>query len=197
MLPVATVPVSLLEVLQACRGAFGFPAFVTFTVLVAGALAAVGPRTVTGIWTAAGMATRVHWSRAHRFFAEARWDPDTLGLLLAGLVVERFAKSGQALTVAVDDTLFHRYGRKVFGCFWQHDGSAKGRDGIGRGNCFVIVGLVVTVPFIARSVCLPLLFRLHLPRTSASKTEQARVMVNLLARAFAHRRVHVVADALS
>lgn len=196
MLPVATVPVSLWEVLGTCRGAFGGPAFVMFTVLVTGALAAVGPRTVTGMWTAAGMATHAHWSRAHRFFAETRWDPDTLGLLLARLVVERFTASGAALTVAVDDTLFHRYGRKVFGCFWQHDGSAKGRDGIGRGNCFVIVGLVVTVPFIDRSVCLPLLFRLHLPKTSASKTEQARVMVNLLARAFTHRRVHVVADAL-
>jgi len=163
LLAVATVPVSLLEVSQVCRGAFGVPAFVTFTVLVAGALAAVGPRTVTGMWNGAGMATGVYWSRAHRFFAEARWDPDTVGLLLAGLVVDRFAKSGQALTLAVDDTLFHRYGRRVFGCCWQHDGSAKGHDGIGRGNCVVIVGLVVTVPFIARSVCLPLLFRLHLP----------------------------------
>jgi len=196
MLPVATVPVSLLEVLGTCRGAFGAPAFVTFTLLVTGALAAVGPRTVTGMWTAAGMAAHAHWSRAHRFFSETRWDPDALGLLLARLVMQRFTTSGAALTVAVDDTLFHRYGRKVFGCFWQHDGSAKGRDGIGRGNCFVIVGLVVTVPFIDRSVCLPLLFRLHLPKTSASKTEQARAMVNLIARAFAHRRVHVVADAL-
>ncbi len=195
MLPVATVPVSLVEVLQACRGAFGVPAFVTFTLLVAGALAAVGPRTVTGMWTAVGMAGHAHWARAHRFFAETRWDPDTVGLLLARLVVERFTASGQALTVAVDDTLFHRYGRKVFGCFWQHDGSAKGRDGIGRGNCFVIAGLVVTVPFTDRGVCLPLLFRLHLPKRGASKPEQARELVNLLARAFCHRRVHVVVDA--
>ncbi len=196
MLPLATVPVSLLEVLAACRGAFGGPSFSTFVVLVTGALGAVGPRTVTGMWTAAGMAGRAHWARAHRFFAQARWDPDTVGLTLARMVVERFTPCGAALTVAVDDTLFHRYGKTVFGALWQHDGSAKGRDGIGRGNCFVVVGLVVTVPFIDRSVCLPLLFRLHLPKTSASKTEQARTMVNLLARAFPHRRVHVVADAL-
>jgi hypothetical protein len=76
------------------------------------------------------------------------------------------------------------------------DGSAKGRDGIGRGNCFVIAGLVVAVPFTDRNVFLPLLFRLHLPKVSASKTEQARVMVDLLAQAFPDRRVHVVGDAL-
>src|SRR6266542_4107050 len=38
------------------------------------------------------------------------------------------------------------------------------------------------VPFLARQVCLPVLFRLHIPKTSASKTEQARAMVDLLAR---------------
>src|SRR6266849_11181510 len=111
-------------------------------------------------------------------------------------VVERIVPVGGAVTVAVDDTLFHRYGRKVHGARYQHDGSANGRDGIGRGNCFVIVGIVVSVPFLARQVCLPVLFRLHIPKSSASKTEQARAMVDLLARALPGRTVHVVGDAL-
>jgi DDE superfamily endonuclease len=100
-----------------------------------------------------------------------------------------------AVTVAVDDTLFHRYGRKVHGARYQHDGSAKGRDGIGRGNCFVIVGVVAAVPFLARQVCLPVLFRLHIPKTGASKTEQARALVDLLAQALPGRTIHVVGDA--
>jgi len=111
-------------------------------------------------------------------------------------VVERIVPVGGAVTVAVDDTLFHRYGRKVHGARYQHDGSAKGRDGIGRGNCFVIVGIVVAVPFLARQVCLPVLFRLHIPKASASKTEQARAMVDLLAQALPRRTVHVVGDGL-
>ncbi len=143
---------------------------------------ASGPRTVTGMWQAAGLAGQAHWSRAHRFFARAVWDPDRVGLALARAVVASLAPDGAAVTVAVDDTLFHRYGRKVHGAKYQHDGSARGRDGIGRGNCFVIVGVVAAVPFLARQVCLPALFRLHIPKTSASKTEQARAMVDLLAR---------------
>jgi transposase len=196
MLPLLTIPPGLFEVLQACRGAFGAPGFTTFVALVVGALGAVGPRTVTGMWVAAGLAGRLHWSRAHRFFAQTRWDPDVVGLCLAQLVVSIFTGVGTPVTVAVDDTLFHRYGRLVHGAAWQHDGSATGRDGIGRGTCFVVAGLVVNVPFMGRGVLLPVLFRLHIPKTSASKTEQARIMVNLLARAFAGRRVHVVADAL-
>src|SRR6266542_3256728 len=177
-----TVPPSLLIVVEVLRPCFTAPWFATMSSLVTGALSASGPRTVTGMWQAAGLAGQAHWSRAHRFFARAVWDPDRVGLALARAVVASLAPDGAAVTVAVDDTLFHRYGRKVHGAKYQHDGSARGRDGIGRGNCFVIVGVVAAVPFLARQVCLPALFRLHIPKTGASKTEQARAIVDLLAR---------------
>jgi len=148
------------------------------------------------MWQAAGLAGSVHWSRAHRCFSRAVWDLDQVGLALARAVVARLVPDGGAVTVAVDDTLFHRYGKKVHGARYQHDGSAKGRDGIGRGTCFVIAGIVVAVPFLARQVCLPVLFRLHIPKTSASKTEQARALAGLLAAALDGRIVHVVGDAL-
>ncbi len=122
--------------------------------------------------------------------------PGPVGLALARAVVARLVPGGGAVTVAVDDTLFHRYGTKVHGARYQHDGSARGRDGIGRGNCFVIAGIVVAVPFLARQDCLPVLFRLHIPKTSASKTEQARALIDLLAAALDGRTVHVVGDAV-
>ena len=195
MLPGATVPPCLLSILEGVRSVFTAPTFATFTSLVTGLLGATGTRTVTGMWSAAGLAGRSHHARAHRFFSHARWDLDSLGLLLAHLVVARLVPSGAALTVVVDDTLFHRYGAHTHGVFWQHDGSAKGRDGLGRGNCVVVVGLVVTVPFLTRPICLPVLFRLHIPKSGVSKPEAARALVGLLARAFPHRRIHVVADA--
>ncbi|MGH2668792.1 MAG: IS701 family transposase [bacterium] len=194
MLPALTVPPCLLSVLDGARSVFTAPTFATFTSLVTGLLGATGTRTVTGMWSAAGLAGRSHHARAHRFFSHARWDLDSLGLLLARLVVARFAPTG-ALRVVVDDTLFHRYGTQTHGVFWQHDGSAKGRDGIGRGNCFVVVGLIVTVPFLTRVVCLPVLFRLHIPKSGVSKPDAARTLVGLLARAFPERTIHVLADA--
>jgi hypothetical protein len=191
-----TVPSSLLIVLEVLRPCFTAPSFTTMAALVTGVLSGNGPRTVTGMWQAAGLAGQAHWSRAHRFFSRAVWDLDQVGLALARAVVARFVPRGAAVTLAVDDTLFHRYGKKVHGAKYQHDGSAKGRDGIGRGNCFVIIGIVVTVPFLARQVCLPVLFRLHIPKTSISKTEQARTMVDLFAQALPDRIVHIVGDAL-
>jgi hypothetical protein len=190
------VPPSLLIVLGVLRPCFTAPSFATLSALVTGALSAGGARTVTGMWQAAGLAGRAHWSRAHRFFSRAVWDLDQVGLAPARTVVAHFVPEGGAITVAVDDTLFHRYGQKVYGAKYQHDGSAKGRDGIGRGNCFVIVGIVVAVPFLARQVCPPVLFRLHIPKTSASKTEQARALVDLPAAALPRRTLHVVGDAL-
>jgi hypothetical protein len=186
----------LLTVLKVFRSVFTAPTFATFTALVVGMLGATGPRTITGMWSTAGLAAGVHWSRAHRFFSHARWDLDGLGLTLARALIDRLVPPEAAITVAVDDSLFHRYGRKVFGAAWQHDGSAKGRDGIGRGNCFVIVGLILTVPFMIRQICLPVLFRLHVPKTGQSKTQAARTLVDLLASALPNRRIHLVADAL-
>jgi hypothetical protein len=191
-----TVPSSLLIVLAVLRPCFTAPSFTTMAALVTGVLSGNGPRTVTGMWQAAGLAGRAHWSRAHRFFSRAVWDLDLVGLALARVVVARFVPRGAAVTLAVDDTLYHRYGKKVHDAKYQHDGSAIGRDGIGRGNCFVIIGIVVTVPFLARQVCLPVLFRLHIPNTSISKTEQARTMVDLFAQALPERVVHIVGDAL-
>lgn len=195
MLPAVTVPSGLSCVLEGLRGVFTAPSFATFTALMTGLLGATGSRTVTGMWSAAGLAGRSHHARAHRFFSHARWDLDSLGLLVARLVVARFVPAGAALRVVVDDTLFHRYGTATHGVFWQHDGSAKGRDGIGRGNCFVVVGLVVAVPFLARAICLPILFRLHIPKSGVSKPDAARALVGLLARAFPERTIHVTADA--
>ncbi len=194
MLPPVTVPVGLWGVLEVVRGAFTAPGFVTFVVLVTGYLGATGRRTVTGMWVAAGLAGIVHHARAPRFFSHTRWSADTVGLLLAQAVVRLLVPAGAAVEVVVDDTLFHRYGRRVFGAYWQHDGSARGRDGLGRGNCFVIAGIVVTVAGMNRPVFLPLLFRLYQPKTSASKPELARQMAGLLACAVHPRRVHVTGD---
>jgi hypothetical protein len=204
MLPELTVPLSLFAVLEGLRSCFTAPSFATMVGLVTGILGSPGARTVTGMWTAAGLTGGVHWSRAHRFFSRAAWELDALGLALARAVVTAFIPAGGSITVAVDDTLFHRYGKKVHGAAYQHDGSAKGRDGIGRGNSFVIAGIVVGVPFLARQICLPVLFRLHIPNSkkkptpeaTASKPEQARDLIDLLAGAFGDRGIHVVADAL-
>jgi SRSO17 transposase len=61
---------------------------------------------LAGIW---------HHTRAHRFFAAARWSADQLGLAVLEMIVACLLEPGAPLRLVVDDTLFRRSGRKVFG----------------------------------------------------------------------------------
>jgi hypothetical protein len=62
--------------------------------------------------TGAGREQFWHHSRAHRFFAVARWSVETVGLALTDLGVTHLLPAGSPLTVAVDDTLFKRVGAR-------------------------------------------------------------------------------------
>ena len=124
------------------------------------------------------------WShdRAHWFFARARWDADDLGLAVARLVMALLVPAGQPVTVAIDDTLFRRRGKKLWAASWFHDGSAPAPRKIGRGNNWVIAAIVVRLPFISRPVALPVLAKLMVKGTnSASRLWLARHMVRMLA----------------
>jgi hypothetical protein len=196
------VPGSLDRLLSLLGPCFSQPAFQTFRALVAGFIARVGEHTVTGMWQAVRLAGRVHHSHAHDFFARRRWDPDRLGLVLLEFLVTVFVKSGAALTLAIDDTLFGRSGRRVFGAHYLHDGSQPAGQGRRTrwGNCFVVVGLVVCLPCLGgRSVCLPVLFRLFRPRDDAhpdrpSQPQLARELVELILGRFPGRAVHLLFD---
>ena len=131
MLPDATLPCSLSDLLAVFRPCFTAPTFRTFIGLVVGLIAQTRRRTVCGMLTGAGLEQFWHHSRAHRFFAVARWSSDTVGLALTDLIVTHLVPAGAPLTVAVDDTLFKRSGKKVFGVAWHHDGAAKGPKPIG------------------------------------------------------------------
>jgi hypothetical protein len=183
----------LLAVLETLR-VFTAPSFETFTAMVTGLVAQTGAGTVTGMLTGAGLARAWPHDRAHSFFSRASWSVEILGIALAHLIVRTLLPHGTAVTVAVDDTLFKRRGKKVFGAAWQHDGAAAGAKPVGRGTCFVVVGIVVELPFLTRPVCLPVAARLWRPKTGPSKVELAASMVRLLAVCL-DRRLHVVADA--
>jgi hypothetical protein len=195
MLPDPTLPASLLALLGNLRYVFTAPGFATFAALATGLIANTGAGTVTGMLTGAGLARTWPHDRSHAFFARAAWSSDTLGLYLSRLIVRTLLPAGAALTVAVDDTLFKKRGKKVFGAAWQHDGAARGDKPVGYGVCFVVLGIIVELPFLTRPVCLPVAARLWRPKTGVSKVDIAAAMVKQLAAWNREVRLHVVADA--
>jgi hypothetical protein len=195
MLRGLTLPGTLSRVLDPLRPCFTAPTFETFTVLVAGLVAQPVARTVCGMLTGAGLARVWHHARAHRFFSAARWCPHQVGLVLAELVVAHLLPAGAPVTVAVDDTLFRRRGRKVHAVGWFHDGSAAGQVKLGFGNNWVVAAIVVTLPYLSRPVALPVLAALAVKGGDRSKPDLARDLVDTLAERFPDRAIHVVGDA--
>lgn len=193
MLRVPTLPGALARVLAAFRPCFTAPTFETFTMMVAGLFAQPVRRTVCGMLTGAGLARIWHHSRAHRFFSAARWNPRQIGLLLAELIVTQLLAAGVPITVAIDDTLFRRRGKKVHAAGWFHDGSAAGQVKLGFGNNWVVMAIVVTLPFCTRPVALPVLAALAV-KGGPAKPDLARDLLDQVAEHFPDRDIHLVGD---
>ena len=188
----SNLPTSLTRLLATFQRLFTGPGFVTFSSLVGGFLTLTGEHNVCGMLTGAGLASHWHHARAHRFFSHRRWSIDLVGLHLAQLIVQRLMAPGAPVELVVDDTLFRRTGRKVFGARWCHDGAASSPSAIGFGNCFVVVGIIVRLPFCSRPICLPVLCSLW---QQGSKVVIARHLVCMIASRFPDRAVHVTGDA--
>jgi hypothetical protein len=199
---VLQVPTSLAGLLSLLAPCFTQPTFQTFSMLVVGFVGRVRDCTVTGMLQAAGLAGAWHHSRAHDFFARRRWDPDELGLVLLDFLVSVFVKAGAPIRLAVDDTLFGRSGRRVWGAHYLHDGAQP--EGSGRrtrwGNCWVVVVLIVQLECLGgRPVGLPILFRLFRPkddqhRHRPSQPVLARTLIDMVLARFPTRIVELVMD---
>jgi hypothetical protein len=189
------VPASLLTLLSVFSPLFTAPSFRTFTGLACGFLAQGGKRTVCGMLSGARLSQSWPHDRAHWFFSRARWDADDLGLAAALLAVSLLVPAGAPVDVAVDDTLLKRRGKKVWAASGFHDGSAPGPAKTGYGNNWVVLGIVVRLPFTSRPVAVPVMAKLVIKGTnSKSRLWLARRMAERLAAALPGREIRVVAD---
>ncbi|MGE5285934.1 MAG: transposase [Micromonosporaceae bacterium] len=197
MLPDAVLPVpaSLMTLLAVFCSPFTAPSFRTFSMLACGFLAQSGKRTVCGMLTGAGLSRAWSHDRAHYFFSRARWNPDDLGIAVAGLVIALLVPDGEPVEVLIDDTLFRRRGKRVWAASWFHDGSALGPAKKGYGNNWVVLAVRVRLPVVSGPVAVPVMAKLVIKGSmSASRLWLARRMVTRLAAKLPGRKVSVTAD---
>jgi DDE superfamily endonuclease len=191
-----SLPDTLTALLAVFAPCFTARTFLTFKALVAGFVAQPGQRTVTGMLTGAGLAGRRHHDLAYRFFATARWSADQVGLVLLDLICATLLPAGAPVVLAVDDTLWHRTGRKLHGVAWHHDGNGPSRHRPAWGHRWVVVGVIVHLPFLTRAVCLPVLARLWIPgERDHTPLLLARELVDLVCGHLGDHPVHLVGDA--
>lgn len=190
-----------LDLLQGLAVTMTAPTFESMITVLTGWVFA-GRRTVTRMILAAGDAADKHFSSYHRVFSAARWSLDAVGLAVFD-VMQPFL--GDVILLGLDDTLARKRGLKMFGTGMHHDPllSSRGKAITNWGHSWVVVGVIVELPFRRRHVyCLPILFRLYLNKKSAAKhrrvyrtrPELAVELLELLCQHRKNRHFHAVAD---
>jgi len=171
-------PVStLLLVFASFEPAFTRPTFERFTVLLRGALLARGPRTVTNCLRAAWpWARHAHFSTYENLLRRARYSLCFLGALLFRQVLTLIPKHA-TIELAVDDTLIRRYGVQTPGIGMHRDAvrSSHGYRIATPGHKWVVVSVVVALPFMARRIALPVACALYTPPQPAKRNQRAKL----------------------
>jgi hypothetical protein len=194
---------TLIDALEVVRPAFTRPGFANLVVVFAGWTMTSGTHAVTQALVTTGVAGRRHHEAFHRFFSRGTWDPDEVGRLLFGWIA-RHLREGAAIRIALDDTLATKKGPHVFGIGSHLDAvrSTRRQKIFAFGHCWVVLAVLLPVPFSSRTFALPVLFRLYRTVKSCEragqphrkKTELARDLLDVFARWAGSRRVEVAAD---
>jgi len=204
---VSVVP-SLLDILQPFFKQMTRPTFTSFCTRVAGWVFA-RRHNVTGALRAVGPAPK-HHSAYHRVFAAARWSLDAVGLGLLHLILGSFFPANRTIFLVIDDTVCRKHGRRMHGIDSHYDAANTSRKRSNanqslkvRGHCWVILGLVLPLPFRpGHYACLPLLFRLYMNQKGAqrhgrpyrSRPELARELLDKVCGGLAGRLFHLLVD---
>lgn len=174
--------------------AFTTPGARIFLALVSGWVLCTRRRTITGMIPFADPPGRHAHDAFHRFLPDGRWKMDTLWKLLTVLLVRAFAAQGR-IELDLDDTLFHRWGRKVSGAGWWRDAvrSTRHRTVYAWGLNVVVLTLRVSPPWGGEPLGLPLLMRLH-RKGGESLLDLAQAMLQRLAEWLPDRTFRLHAD---
>jgi hypothetical protein len=168
---------SFVSLLQEFACVFTAPSLVTFIALMTGWCLSFRHRYVTELIQSSGSTHTGHFSNYHRFFSQAAWCLDTLGRVLARLLVAAFAPTG-LIELAVDDTLCRKRGLTLYGAGMHHDPliSSRALKLVSWGHDWVVLCLLVRCPFWAPSKvwALPIAFRLYRNRQGLTKGQPRR-----------------------
>jgi hypothetical protein len=190
---------TLATLVEPLRGCFHPQVFQTFQALLAGWIVCQGPRTLSEVWIATGLAARRHHDTAYAVFRSACWEWDDLGIVLATLVLTHLVPGG-VVWVVVDDTLCHKRGAKVAfgGIFLDAVLSSRKHKTLRFGLNWVVLGVAVPLPFRDdRYFCLPVLWRCYRKKGQAghrSRTQLAAEMAHHLAEVLPDRTFWLVGD---
>jgi hypothetical protein len=190
---------SLATLVESFRDRFHPQVFQTFQTLIAGWIVCLGPRTISAVWQATGLAAPRHHDTAYAVFHSAAREWDDLGIILATLILTPLIPGG-VVWVVVDDTLCHKRGAQVAfgGIFLDAVLSSRRHKALRFGLDWVVLGIAVPGPMRPdRYYCLPVLWRLYRKKGQAgyqTRPQAAAAPARTLAEANPDRTFWLVGD---
>lgn len=190
---------SLAALVEAFRDCFHPQVFQTVQALLAGWIVCLGPRTLSEVWQATGLAAKRHHDTAYAVFHSAAWEWDDLGIVLTTLVLTHLIPGG-VVWLVVDDTLCHKRGAKVAfgGIFLDAVLSSRKHKTFRFGLNWIVLGIAVPIPLRPdRYYCLPVLWRLYRKKGSdgyQTRPQAAATLAGKLAEANPERTFWLVGD---
>lgn len=180
------------QVLEPFRAEFTPPTWARVVTLILGTILARGRRTVAAALRQMGLHDDPNFSSYHQVFNRAAWSPRKLARRLLSAAIIAFVPKSVGLTFAIDETLERRWGKKIRirGHYRDPLASSKERSVSASGIRWIVLALVVTVPWASRPWALPILslpsptpkVSLKLGRRHKTIAEHARQMIACLRR---------------
>ncbi|MHB1435507.1 MAG: IS701 family transposase [Thermoplasmata archaeon] len=173
---------------------FTTPAFAIFTEILTAWVLCPVRRTVTGMMRGAGLVHRRPHDAYHRLVRAAAWSLDEFWDRTADLLIGRFAPVGR-IDLLLDDTLFHRRGRKIEGAGVFRDAVRSSANSVvyDRGLNLLVLALRLKAPWGGEPLALPLAVRLH-RKGGTTLPDLGAQAVQRLAERYPDREFHLIAD---
>lgn len=133
-----------------------------FSLLLHAALLTIGRHTVANLLRTLGPLVPGDASSYRRLFSQRRWSSWRLAKLLAGWVLEHLLPDGP-IFLAGDDTVDEHKGKKVYGKGRHRDAvrSTHSYSAFRWGHKWLVVAVLVALPFTRRRWALPILVALY------------------------------------
>jgi hypothetical protein len=154
-----------------------------FNLLLVAALLTVGRHTLAQLLRTLGPLVPGDASSYRRVFSHRRWSSWRLARLLTGWVLEHLVPDGP-IFLAGDDTVDEHRGKKVYGkgCHRDPVRSTHSYTAFRWGHKWVVVAVLVRLPFARRRWALPVLVALYRPEEKGRRHKTPPVLLRQLLR---------------
>jgi len=197
------LPKQVRTLFEPLEPAFSRPTHRRFVLLALAAILTLGGRTITNLLRVLGTLAPGHPSSYHRVFSRNRWSLPALARRYVAAVLARFTPDGP-IVLAGDDTVTEHPGPHVYGKGRHRDPvrSTHTYTAFRWGHKWVVLALLVPVPWATRRWALPLLVALYRPKEENLKQRRRHKtppqllgqMVRILMRWFPERTFVLAAD---